>query len=272
MPSSPLVSVLLTTYNRLAFLKTALRSVRRQTFRDLETIVLDGGSADDSLRWLDQNLHSGERLIRLEANPGPVALMNAGLRAAGGRFVAFLEADDYWLPDYLESMLREFRAGAVQWVSSGCRIIEGRRVIGAVDARGTRLPRHDPLLLKLTGCNIHCLMSMSMARRSIFSEIGLFDPAYKWIGMDMDFVCRLALARGPRAFGHADRILAVRRHHPEQITDVPGPWHWKTPTPWGRDCVASPRQREFYLDLALYYCRYRNEIEAALKESGEKPQ
>ncbi len=277
----PAVSVLLMTYNRRAYLNAAMDGVRRQICRDWEMIVLDGGSNDGSLPWLRRHLLPPERLIEFSDNPGPVALMNAGIQAARGAFIAFLEADDYWLPGYLEAMTQVFREGSLQWLSSGCIVIDGRgRVVNAIGAKGRwlRSPRrcseegktvlpweNDPLLLKLTGRSQHGLLSMSMVRRSIFTEIGTFDPVYRWTAMEMDFICRLALARGRAAFGFVDKILGVRRHHAGQLTNVPGPWSWKAPVDWGADCVKTRRQKEFYTDLACYFSRHRDAIRGALK-------
>jgi len=112
---APAVSVIVTTYNRLEELKRALASVAGQTLQDFEIIVADAG--DDGTLWFLRNSGVSARLISVPGNPGLSALMNAGLAVARGEFVAFLESDDYWLPQYLEAMIGAFKSSEVKSVS-----------------------------------------------------------------------------------------------------------------------------------------------------------
>src|SRR5579883_977909 len=103
---SPAISVVLTNFDRLSYLKQSVASVRAQTFRDWEPIVVDGGSSDGSREWLRKQ--RGLQAALLSGNPGPAALMNEGVGRARGRLVAFLESDDYWLARHLEAMVGAF--------------------------------------------------------------------------------------------------------------------------------------------------------------------
>lgn len=111
------VSVIIPLYNKSATIVRTLASVRAQTFRDFELIVVDDGSTDDSAAKV-----AGEdvRLIR-QANAGPGAARNRGIREAHGEYLAFLDADDEWLPGYLEESVRLLAAqpSAVASVTSG---------------------------------------------------------------------------------------------------------------------------------------------------------
>lgn len=104
----PLVSVVIPAFNAAAHLGDALDSVLAQTGAfQLEVIVIDDGSTDGTARVAQAR--AGVRLLRSGANRGPSAARNAGISAAGGEFVAFLDADDCWPPGALAT-----RIGALQ--------------------------------------------------------------------------------------------------------------------------------------------------------------
>lgn len=109
----PLVSVVIPTYNRAHLLPAAIESVRRQTFRDLEIIVVDDASADDT----DAVVHGiGDRRVRYfrhDENRGGGAARNTGIARARGAYIAFLDSDDRWLSEKLALQLKRFE-GAPQ--------------------------------------------------------------------------------------------------------------------------------------------------------------
>ena len=96
----PVLSVIIPTHNRLELLVKAVDSVRQQSFRDYEIIVVDDGSWDGTCEWLVAN-KSWLRGI-LQSNKGPGAARNAGAQIASGQYLAFLDSDDIWFPWTLE--------------------------------------------------------------------------------------------------------------------------------------------------------------------------
>ena len=102
------VSVIVPTYNRRETIQTAIASVQRQTFSDWELIVVDDGSTDDTAALIEG---SDPRLVLLrQENQGVNGARNAGLLRARGRYIAFLDSDDEWLPHHLELSMAFFRA------------------------------------------------------------------------------------------------------------------------------------------------------------------
>jgi glycosyltransferase involved in cell wall biosynthesis len=90
-------SVVIPTYNRRALLERCLASVRAQTFEDYEIVVVDDGSTDGTVEMLN-DLGSGRLKIIVQDNAGPGAARNRGVAAASGRYLAFLDSDDFWFP------------------------------------------------------------------------------------------------------------------------------------------------------------------------------
>lgn len=99
------VSAIIPTFNRADSVGEAVRSVLRQTYRDFEVIVVDDGSTDRTPAVLAE-FGGSIRVIRQE-NAGVSAARNAGIRAACGEWLAFLDSDDVWLPDKLERQMRD---------------------------------------------------------------------------------------------------------------------------------------------------------------------
>ena len=103
-----LVSVIVPTYNRRETIQAAIASVQRQTFSDWELIVVDDGSTDDTAALIEG---SDPRLVLVrQKNQGVNAARNAGMLRARGRYIAFLDSDDEWLPHHLELSVGFFRA------------------------------------------------------------------------------------------------------------------------------------------------------------------
>ena len=105
----PKVSVVIPTYNRQRLVQDTIDSVLRQTFGDLELIVIDDGSTDDTRRVLQDRYGTRIRYVYQE-NQGESAARNHGIALAGGEYVAFVDSDDLWHPQKLERQVEVFEA------------------------------------------------------------------------------------------------------------------------------------------------------------------
>jgi glycosyltransferase involved in cell wall biosynthesis len=104
-PQKPLVSVIIPSYNTAQLITTCLDSVRNQTYRDFETIVVNDGSPDAVT--LEQVLqpYMNEIIYISQANKGAAGARNAAIQKAKGQFLAFLDSDDSWLPEHLAAQI-----------------------------------------------------------------------------------------------------------------------------------------------------------------------
>lgn len=115
MAEAPAISVILPTRNRAGLLPRAIGSVLAQRFRDLELIVVDDASSDDTPALLAQLDDPRLRVLRRERNSGAAAARNAGLALARGRYVAFQDDDDFWLLGKLQAQWDCLQARAARW-------------------------------------------------------------------------------------------------------------------------------------------------------------
>lgn len=181
----PTISVVIPVYNAQLTIGPTIQSVFAQTYRDFEVIVVDDGSTDGTSseikNWGDRVRYVWQKQSR------PAVARNRGATEAKGEFVAFLDADDLWLPQKLEKQLRTFQnqpdLTAVQTgallVNDAMQVLEVRRAH----------PLHDSFLDFLLFHNLPAFSSSVMIRRDHFLEIGGF--ATDLIMETWDMACRL---------------------------------------------------------------------------------
>src|SRR5438045_3662637 len=105
MSTSPLVSVVIPTRNRASMLPAAIDSVLSQSMSDLELIVVDDQSVDETEAIVGRYADNRIRYFKLSSRKGGSAARNAGIRAARAAYIAFLDDDDEWLPEKLDRQL-----------------------------------------------------------------------------------------------------------------------------------------------------------------------
>lgn len=176
--SEPGVSVVIPAYNYGRFVGRAVDSVLRQSYSNFELLVVDDGSTDNTPAVLTQYADPRMRCIR-KVNAGLSAARNTGIAEARFPFVAFLDADDEWLPSFLETAMKAFEEIGPSFALVAC--------IGEpMDAEGRPLP------LKLTAALRDCewtvrdilirtrfMPSSVVVRRSVFEECGDFDTSLR---------------------------------------------------------------------------------------------
>ncbi|MEN8169039.1 MAG: glycosyltransferase [Pseudomonadota bacterium] len=131
MSKVPVVSVIIPTYNRAHLLERAVMSVLNQTYQDLELLVVDDASTDDTMGVISKINDSRIRYIRHAVNKGGSAARNTGIKESRGRFIAFQDSDDEWLWDKLKKQIEVFDAcdDKVGVVYTGYLLWEGQSAV-----------------------------------------------------------------------------------------------------------------------------------------------
>ncbi|NQV02870.1 MAG: glycosyltransferase family 2 protein [Bacteroidia bacterium] len=127
---TPLVSVIMATYNRSNILKYSIGSLLEQTYKNFELIVVDDASTDDTVEVVASFKDRRIQLIKLEHNHGGQSdPNNTGLKFAKGQYIAYLNQDDLFFPDHLEKMLETIETSKADWVYSYFLTISGETLI-----------------------------------------------------------------------------------------------------------------------------------------------
>lgn len=180
----PLVSVVMPVRNRPDLVARAIGSLQQQTVADWELLVVDDGSDDDTPEVV-ATLATHDRRIRLhrQLHRGVSAARNLGLRAAQGRFVAFLDSDNTWRPDFLDVGLPAVLHGGHHAAYAAARLVD--RSSGAVTYRAYE-GGLDALLVKN-----HVDLNTFLVDRQLALTVGGFDETLRrWV--DHDFAIRVA--------------------------------------------------------------------------------
>lgn len=191
--ASPLVSVVLPTYNRAELVVRAINSVLSQTVADLELIVVDDGSTDRTPEALARMGDPRLRVLRLAANQGVAGARNAGIQQARGRFIAFQDSDDLWRP---HKLARQMRALAQAGPGVGvCYCGLWRREPGRqIYVPGARTSIYQgQVFSRLLGCNFVSPQTALIGRDHLRGLGQVFDPALPPLE-DWDLFLRLARA------------------------------------------------------------------------------
>ena len=209
-PSDPIVTVVIPAFNASRYVLQAVQSVLAQSLEELELIVVDDGSTDDTREVLGRVSDPRFRVLS-RVNGGPARARNDGCRAARGRgYVAFLDADDWWDPVKLVSQLRYLDAHP-DLGAAGCLmryISASGKVVGQT---GQTLTPAD-LRRVAAGQLFPFPMSSLIVRRTALARSGLFDESFRHPGSeDLDFVSRLAQG-GPLQC--VPEVLGSYRIHP----------------------------------------------------------
>lgn len=171
----PTVSVIMPAFNAEHYLHVAVDSVLRQSFADLELLIVDDGSVDGTLA-IAQDYAARDPRVRVlrQRNAGPGPARNTGFGAARGRFFAFLDSDDEWDDTFVAEQVAVLRARPDIDVVVG----NARNRGGARDGQPSRPLRGDGRPIPLTEilADETCLFIMSVFRREVIDAIGGFDP------------------------------------------------------------------------------------------------
>jgi len=203
-----LVSVIIPTHNRAHLIERAVQSVLKQTYDNIEVIVVDDCSTDNTDLIVDKLSSSDNRVksMRHSTNFGAQVARNSGIKAAKGEFVAFLDSDNEWLSEKLQKQMTLFQessdkvgvvyAGYFQEFNDGCPKIEHK-------------PRHQGSIYKIALREWVADTNSLVIRKQILQEVGLFDERVR-ANQEWDLCIRLAKLVN---FAHVSEPLSIYHMH-----------------------------------------------------------
>ena len=217
---STLISVVIPLYNKKESIASALDSVLALTYQDFEVVVVDGGSTDDGVAIVEQYTDPRIRLIRQE-NAGVSAARNKGIAEAKGAYVAFLDADDEWMPEFLAEIV------ALQKRFPECRAQATSYIINSCGEKSTIALRKIPFegergvltnYFEVASCSQPPVCSICICiERRLLREIGGF-PLNTKLGEDLLTWARIAVRTH---WAYSKKALALYNFNQESIKDAP---------------------------------------------------
>jgi glycosyltransferase involved in cell wall biosynthesis len=190
---SPSVSIILPVFNRLKYLRPAIASVRAQTRTAWELVIVDDGSDDETRSFLGGLDDARIRTELLAHSGNPSAVRNAGIRRARGRYLAFLDSDDLWVPHKLEVQLGMMqRSPERRWSYTKESFID--EVGAPVSDLGFKpwTPYEGNIVEPLLRIDALVSTCTVVAERSLVVEAGSFDEE-QWFAEDYDLWLRLSM-------------------------------------------------------------------------------
>jgi len=208
-----LVSVIIPAYNAAPYIKETLESVFSQTYRHFEVIVVNDGSPDTAT--LEEVLQPYRDAITYipQQNHGISSARNTGLRAAKGRFISFLDADDIWMPDYLE-----------QQISFLLNNSERQLVYCNAEFFGTDIPPGEFYMDACPSEGEADTAAIISKRCTVFTSVTAHKDALQAIGFDEslrlceDLDCWLRFTAAGYRIGYQKKVLVRYRRHPASLS------------------------------------------------------
>jgi glycosyltransferase involved in cell wall biosynthesis len=143
--SQSLVSVVIPAFNSKKYIAETLQSVSNQSYKNFEVVIVDDGSTDGQSEIIQQHCAADARFRAIfQENTGVSTARNNGFNHTKGKYIAFLDADDVWLPDNLQLKIDKLEAGPYGLVHSNCQVIDHH----SNPVAGERMTGNEGMLLR----------------------------------------------------------------------------------------------------------------------------
>lgn len=233
-------SIVIPLYNKEASIEHTIRSILKQTVADFELLVINDGSTDKS-REIVAKIADDRIIIVDKPNGGISSARNSGILAAKNEYIAFVDADDYWMPDFLEvikGLINEFPQAGCYATGYACKFNNSILNVFGVEKRGIV---EDFFKQVYKGPIMHS--SSVCIKKSTFENIGYFSPLIKR-GEDYDMWARLA-KKVPIAASPETKVYYMLDSENKAMSALHAPkmlWLYYIPS----DTVYNKSQREYY--------------------------
>lgn len=223
------VSIVIPTYNRDTILDRAIDSALNQTLQDLEVIVVDDASTDETESIVNTYSDSRLKYTKHKKNQGGSAARNTGIECSNGEYIAFLDSDDSWKQRKLRSQVTTLERRSSEWIAAYCDFTQSRSntVVEKIDnlvRRPTGLEGGEELIDHvLLRRFAHGGASTLLVRREAAEAISGFDPTFERY-QDVEFLIRL-LQTGKLAYVDEKFVLKNDTGNPSAQTVVEASEH-----------------------------------------------
>lgn len=212
----PLISVIIPSYNSGKFLNEAIESAVNQTYKNLEIIIVNDGSSDNTEKiakeW--QFKDSRVKYFKHQQNKGLAAARNTGIKNSKGEYLAFLDADDIWLPKKVEIQLKKIKELEADLVFSNWYVVESNKNKKVKPFDSSPLRNKENLVCSLIRKNF-ISPSTVLLKKSALKKVGLFDENL-CSSEDYDLWLRFVLEG--MEIGFCEDPLIYLRKHSEQMS------------------------------------------------------
>jgi glycosyltransferase involved in cell wall biosynthesis len=216
---APKLSVITPSFNQGRYIERTIRSVLDQGYPNLEYVIVDGGSTDETVEIIRRY---EDRLAWWVSEPdeGQSEAINKGIERTSGEIVAYINSDDYYLPGAFERAIAAFERTGASWVAGGALDVEEGDPPRKLRVWRPKPPSYCEGLIKGRHWWLlvpwHVPQPSSFWRRELFERFGPFRADMHY-AFDAEFMLRLAYGGEPPEL-IADEFLSVRSVHPEQKT------------------------------------------------------
>jgi len=190
-----MVSVIIPTYNSVKCIRRAIDSVLAQTYSDYEIIVVDDGSTDNTAQVVKS--YGGKVRYIYQENAGVSVARNTGIAAAKGQWIAFLDADDEWLPEKLKKQMELLaRCSELVWCATNYYQSDGksrkpRISVSSLEKALAGREYIENYFAEAARKRCHIGTPTVVVHRTVFEDLGGFEPG-RAAGEDFDMWCRIA--------------------------------------------------------------------------------
>jgi len=214
--SNPLVSIIIPTFNRALFLKETLESINKQTFLNYEVIVIDDGSSNDEANKVCEFFEKVS-YFKIKNSGGPAKPRNIGIQKAKGKYLAFLDDDDLWLPTKLEKQVVVLENNPDFGLVHGCcEVIDekGRFQNRIIGRPGSIDVKHGDVSMRMIG-NWTIMMPTPLVRKEVIDKVGFFNEEMPPAGEDTEYWTRCSFET---QFYYIDEPLVKYRVHATNLS------------------------------------------------------
>lgn len=209
------VSVVIPAYRAAPYIAEALGSVLSQTYTDYEIVVVNDGSPDTPELERVLEPYRSRIVYLVQENLGPSGARNTGIRAARAAWVAFLDADDAWEPDFLDSQMAVLRQDpSIDLLYADTRFV-GNSIVAGRNAMEFCPSTGEVTFQKLVRRECTVFLHTTVARREVLLRAGLFNTAFRH-SEDLHLWLRIAKQGGRIAYQR--RVLARYRRHGDSLS------------------------------------------------------